>query len=87
MTNPSAVDLEGVIEGLEVARDALARAPHAEDLERAARDRDYYPDHEALCELVSLQNEHWALNGGGPSWQKRWDAALAHAADLVRVEP
>ncbi len=62
-------------------------AVSAEDLERAARDRDYYPDHEALCELVSLQNEHWALNGGGPSWQKRWDAALAHAADLVRVEP
>lgn len=31
MTNPSAVDLEGVIEGLEVARDALARAPHGDN--------------------------------------------------------
>lgn len=31
MTNPSAVDLEGVIAGLEVARDALARAPHGDN--------------------------------------------------------
>ncbi len=47
---------------------------------------DYYPSHEALCDLVSLLSEKEALNGGGPGFQGRWDKAYAYAIELVRGE-
>lgn len=48
---------------------------------------DYFPDHEALSELVSLQDEFDALNGGGPGWWARWTRALDEAREIVRIEP
>jgi hypothetical protein len=48
---------------------------------------DHYPSHEALSQLVHLQDEYDALNGGGPNWLARWNVAIAEARDLVRVEP
>lgn len=40
----------------------------------------------ALHELVSLRAEYTALNGGGPGWTKRWEAAWAVAADLLEED-
>jgi hypothetical protein len=48
---------------------------------------DYYPSHEALCELVGLIAERDALNGGGPNFRERWNRAVLAAEELVRVEP
>jgi len=48
---------------------------------------NYYDSHEALVDLVQLWAEHEALNGGGPGWQKRFNAALAVAHELTRREP
>lgn len=41
---------------------------------------------EALDDLRSLRAEHRALNGGGPGWSARWEAAWAKANDLFANE-
>lgn len=48
---------------------------------------DHYPAYEALSQLVHLIDEEDALNGGGPNWRARYDAALSEARELVRIEP
>jgi len=48
---------------------------------------DYWPSHDLLAEIVSLQDEYDALNGGGPGWSDRWTKALDAAREEVRVEP
>lgn len=41
---------------------------------------------EALDDLRSLRAEHRDLNGGGPGWSSRWEAAWARASDLFANE-
>ena len=41
---------------------------------------------EALDDLRSLRQEHSDLNGGGPGWSARWEAAWAKANDLFADE-
>jgi hypothetical protein len=41
---------------------------------------------EALSDLRDLRSEHRDLNGGGPGWSTRWEAAWAKADDLFADE-
>lgn len=49
--------------------------------------RDDFVTRSLLSDLVSLQDEYDALNGGGPGWLSRWNAALDAAREEVRIEP
>lgn len=66
------------INGFQLA--AEARATKAEEERDAARDdRDHFRD--LLHDIVQLQSEHWALNGGGPGWADRWEKAFRRAEE------
>ena len=54
---------------------------------RSREEPDYWPSRELLSEIVHLQDEHDALNGGGPGWSQRWAKALDAAREEVRIEP
>ena len=43
---------------------------------------DYYEYREALSDLVHLMSEEDALNGGGPGFSARWEAAKRRAFEL-----
>lgn len=43
---------------------------------------DYYESHEVLGDIVSLESERQALNGGGPGWRDRWDKAMQRACEI-----
>lgn len=61
-----------------------ARAVRAErERDEALGDRDEYRG--LLHDLVLLEAERWALNGGGPGWAGRWEAAMRRATE--RFDP
>lgn len=71
----------------EACRVAYALGRSARPSDEHAPERDYHSSHEALVDLVQLWSEYEALNGGGPGWRRRFEAALDVARELVRVEP
>lgn len=79
---------EAAMSRMSAARRALTKYREADkarikELEIAA---DRTPEHEALRDLLCLQAEFDALNGGGPGWVTRWTKAKAYAAEVLGDE-
>lgn len=72
--------LRGVSQ-LSIDLDALLAHDRQTEAERdeAQADRDEYRD--LLHDLVRLEHESWALNGGGPGFLARWEKAMRLATE------